>query len=53
MLRPIKTWSSELIQKPELKINKNKGCWLRIIIKNNKKSFLDIWIFIMDVLIKK
>jgi hypothetical protein len=36
MLKPIEAWSSELIQKPELKINKNKGCWLRI--KNNNQK---------------
>jgi hypothetical protein len=40
-----------LIQKPELKISKNKGCWLRTI-KNNKKSFSHIWIPNIDMLMK-
>jgi hypothetical protein len=44
MLRLIEAWSSELIQKPELKISNNKGCWLRTIAENNKESYSDIWI---------
>jgi hypothetical protein len=44
MLRPIEAWSSELIQKPELKISNNKGCWLRSITKNNKESYPDFLI---------
>jgi hypothetical protein len=44
MLRPIEAWSSTIVQKPELKIQFNKGCWLRTITKNNKESFSDIWI---------
>jgi hypothetical protein len=53
MLRFIEAWSSELTQKPKLKININKGCWLRTIIKNNKESFLDILISNVDLLRKE
>jgi hypothetical protein len=53
MLRPIEAWSSELIQKPELKININKGCWLRTITKNNKESYSDIWIPNLNLLMKE
>jgi hypothetical protein len=47
------TFNSEFIQKPELKINNNKGCWSRTITKNNKESYSDIWIPNMDVLKKE
>jgi hypothetical protein len=53
MLRPIETCSSTLIQKRELKIDFNKGGWLRIITKNNKKSYSDIWIPNLNLLMKE
>jgi hypothetical protein len=52
MLRLIETWSNELIQKPELKTNAKKGCWLKTITKNNKESYSDIWIPNIDILMK-
>jgi hypothetical protein len=42
MLRPFEVLSSILVQKPELKIDFNKGCWLRTITKNNKESYSNI-----------
>jgi hypothetical protein len=53
LLKPIEAWSSELIQKPELKINTNKGCWLRTITKNNKESYSDIWITNLNLLMRE
>jgi hypothetical protein len=53
MLRPIEAWFNELIQKPKLKINKNKGCWIKTITKNNKEKHSDICIFNMDILMKE
>jgi hypothetical protein len=31
----------------------NKGCWLRTLTKNNKKSYSDIWIPSIDILMKE
>jgi hypothetical protein len=53
MLRPIEAWSSTIVQKPELKIHFNKGCWLRTITKNNKESYSDIWIPNLNLLMKE
>jgi hypothetical protein len=53
MLGPIEVWSSTIVQKPELKIHFNKGCWLRTITKNNKESYSDIWIPNLNLLMKK
>jgi superfamily II DNA helicase RecQ len=53
MLRPIEAWKSKLIEKPELELDINKGCWLRILTKNNKESFSDVWIPNNDLLIEE
>jgi hypothetical protein len=39
MLCPQEAWSCEITDKPELKLEFNKGCWLRTIVKNDKTQF--------------
>jgi hypothetical protein len=53
MLRPQEAWPCEITDKPELKLDFNKGCWLRMIVKNDKTSISDIWIPNIDLLISK
>jgi hypothetical protein len=53
MLGPQEAWSCEESVKQELKLEFNKGCWLRTIVKNNKTSISDIWIPNIDLLINK
>jgi hypothetical protein len=53
MLKPQETWSCELVSKPELQLEINKGCWLRIIVKNEKMNISDIWIPNIDLLISQ
>jgi hypothetical protein len=38
MLRLQEVWSCEVIDKPELQLKINSGCWLRTIVKNIKTS---------------
>jgi hypothetical protein len=42
MLRPQEAWSCELVSIPELELEVNKGCWLRTIVKNDKKNISNI-----------
>jgi hypothetical protein len=42
MLCPQEAWSCEITDKPELKLEFNKGCWLRMIVKNDKTSISDV-----------
>jgi hypothetical protein len=44
MLKPQEAWFCELVEKPELQLEINKGCWLRTIVKNDKTNISDIWI---------
>jgi hypothetical protein len=53
MLCPQEAWSCEITDKPELKLEFNKGCWLRTIVKNDKTSVSDVWIPNIDLLINK
>jgi hypothetical protein len=53
MLRPQEVWSCEVVDKPELQLKINTGCWLRTIVKNNKTSISDIWIPNIDLLISQ
>jgi hypothetical protein len=53
MLRPQEAWSCELTDKPELRLEFNKGCWLRTVVKNNKTGISDIWIPNIDLMISQ
>jgi hypothetical protein len=53
MLHSQEAWSCEITDKQELKLDFNKGCWLRTIVKNDKTSISDIWIPNIDLLIGK
>jgi hypothetical protein len=53
MLGPQDAWSCEITDKPELKVEFNKGCWLRTIVKNDKTSISYVWIPNIDLLINK
>jgi hypothetical protein len=53
MLKPQKAWSCELVSKPELELEINKGCWLRTVAKNDKTNISDIWIPNIDLLISQ
>jgi hypothetical protein len=53
MLCPQEAWSCEITEKPELKLEFNKGCWLRTIVKNEKTIISDVWIPNIDLLINK
>jgi hypothetical protein len=41
------------VDKPELGLQINKGCWLRTIVKNDKTNISDIWIPNIDLLISQ
>jgi hypothetical protein len=53
MLHPQEAWSCEIVDKPELGLDFNKGCWLRTIVKNNKTSMSDVWIPNIDLIISQ
>jgi hypothetical protein len=53
MLQPQEVWSCEITDKSELKLDFNKGLWLRTIVKNNKTSMSDIWIPNINLMISQ
>jgi hypothetical protein len=53
MLQPQEAWTCEVVDKPELGLKFNEGCWLRTTVKNNKTNISNIWILNINLLISQ